>query len=367
MAKINAANERIKRDYMRLLKEAKGKSEATLDMVRKALARFEESTGAKDFKTFRREQAIAFKERLAETEAIRSGETLSAATRTATLTAVREFFVWLAWRPGFKSRLRLDDIEYLNPSRKDAATAKAPKLRDYPSLEQIRAAIAAMPTETVVDRRNRALIAFTILTGMRDKAIVSLSLRHVDIGRAPPVVHQDPNSVDTKFAKAITTYFFRLGDDLDAIVRDWIGELREVHLFGPTDPLFPRTKVAQGENLSFAVSGIERAHWSNASPVRDIFRRAFERADLPYFPPHSFRHTLGHLAQDMCHGAEALKAWSQNLGHENLATTLNSYGRIDPHRQGEVIGAMGLNRAPAGNLATEIGEVLARHGMRTSA
>ncbi|MBZ9939469.1 site-specific integrase [Mesorhizobium sp. BR1-1-16] len=364
MAKINAANERIKRDYLRFLKEAKGKSGATLDMVRKALARFEESTSAKDFKTFRREQAIAFKERLGETEAIRTGAALSAATRTATLTAVREFFIWLAWRPGFKSRLQLDDVEYLNPSRKDAATAKAPKLRDYPSLEQIRTAIAAMPTETVVDRCNRALIAFTILTGMRDKAIVSLSLRHVDIARVPPVVRQDPNSVETKFAKAITTYFFQLGDDLDTIVRAWIGELRNVHLFGPTDPLFPRTKIAQGEGWSFAVSGIKRAHWSNASPVREIFRRAFSGASLPYFSPHTFRHTLGHLAQEICRTPEELKAWSQNLGHENLATTLNSYGKIDAHRQGEVIAGIAVNAEQTDNLAAEIGALLARHGER---
>jgi hypothetical protein len=25
------------------------------------------------------------------------------------------------------------------------------------------------------------------------------------------------------------------------------------------------------------------------------------------------------------------------MGHENIATTLTSYGAIDPHRQGEVI------------------------------
>jgi hypothetical protein len=47
-----------------------------------------------------------------------------------------------------------------------------------------------------------------------------MSLGHVDITRMPPVVRQDPNSVDTKFAKAIVTYFFRLGDDLTAIVTD---------------------------------------------------------------------------------------------------------------------------------------------------
>jgi integrase len=360
MARLNPSNERLKRDYLRYLKEAKGKSEATLDGVRKALARYESYTGAKDFKSFRREQAIAFKARLAETDGVRSGETLSASTQAATLSALREFFTWLAWKPGFKSKIHLPDIDYLSPSRKDAARAKATKLRDFPSLEQVRAAIEAMPRETVVERRNRALLAFAILTGIRDRAMVSLALGHVDTTRSPPVVRQDPNSVETKFAKAIVTYFFPLGDDLAGIITAWIDELRDDHLFGPADPLFPRTRMGIAGDGDFEPTGIERQFWSNASPVREIFRKAFKGAGLPYFPPHSFRHTLGHLAQTMCRSPEELKAWSQNLGHENIATTLTSYGRIDPHRQGEVIGRMKTGKGADPDILAEIGAILAR-------
>ncbi|MGX1307075.1 integrase [Amorphus suaedae] len=364
MTKVNPSNERLKRDYIRYLREAKGKSEATLDAVRKALARYEAYTGRKDFKTFRREQAIGFKERLAGTEGVRTGETLSASTQATTLTTLKDFFIWLAWQPGFKSRIHRADIDYLTPSNRDAARAKAPKLRDFPSLEQVRAAIAAVPTESVLDRRNRALLAFMLLTGIRDRALVSLSLGHVDTARTPPLVRQDPDTVETKFAKAIATFFFPVGDDLAAIAIDWIEELRTVHLFGPTDPIFPRTRMGLAENGAFEPVGIEREHWSNASPVREIFRKAFTRANLPYFPPHSFRHTLGHLAQTMCRTPEELKAWSQNLGHDNISTTLTSYGRIDPHRQGEVIGAM-AGEAPEGEaLASELAALLARHGAR---
>ena len=73
----------------KLEEQARGKSEATLDAVRKALSRFEEYTGARDFKTFRREQAIGFKERLTETNGQRTGETLSLATLSVTLAALR--------------------------------------------------------------------------------------------------------------------------------------------------------------------------------------------------------------------------------------------------------------------------------------
>ena len=65
MTKHNAANERVKRDYYRYLKEAKGRDEATIDGVANALAGFEQSTGRKDFKRLHREQAIAFKRKLA--------------------------------------------------------------------------------------------------------------------------------------------------------------------------------------------------------------------------------------------------------------------------------------------------------------
>ena len=123
------------------MKNARGKSEATLDAIRKALSRFEDYTGARDFKTFRREQAIGFKERLVETNALRTGETLSLATQSVTLAAMKEFFTWLAWQPGFKSKIHVPDIDYFSLSMKDGATAKAKKLRDFPSLEQLRAVI----------------------------------------------------------------------------------------------------------------------------------------------------------------------------------------------------------------------------------
>ena len=57
MVKLNPDNERIKHKYFTFLKEAMRLSEATIDGVAKALARFEEHIKYKDFKTFRHEQA----------------------------------------------------------------------------------------------------------------------------------------------------------------------------------------------------------------------------------------------------------------------------------------------------------------------
>src|SRR3954462_1576621 len=102
---LNAANERIKREYFRYLAEAKGRDDATIDGIAKALARFEDSTGRKDFKRLHREQAIAFKRKLAEESNTRTGERLSKMTMLSTLRHCRDFFLWLAREPGYKSHI----------------------------------------------------------------------------------------------------------------------------------------------------------------------------------------------------------------------------------------------------------------------
>ena len=196
-----------------------------------------------------------------------------------------------------------------------------------------------MPSESVIQRRDRALLSFILLTGCRDKAAVSVKLKHVAL--KDRVVYLDAREVETKFAKTITTYFFPVGDEPLNHLVDWIGELVSEHAWGPDEPLFPATRVVVGENALFTPAGIERRHWSNADPVRRIFKSAFARARLPYFNPHSLRNTLARLGQERCRTPEEMKAWSQNLGHEQMMTTFTSYGRVEDYRQGEIIKALG--------------------------
>lgn len=335
MTRYNPNNERMKRDYFRRLGQAKGMSEATIDGIRKSLRRFEEHTDLKDFSTFHREQAIAFKQRLAETRAEQSGKPLSKATQLTTLRHLRDFFIWLGQQPGYKSKIHIPDSDYFNLTDKETRAAKAPKRQEFPTLEQIWRVISMMPHGTEIEKRNRALIAFTILTGIRVAAIVSLKLKHVDMMEG--LVHQDPREVDTKFSKDIYTWFFPLRDDLLAIVKEWVCFLQEEKLYGFDAPLFPRTALVQDANRSFAASGLTPEHWATTEPVRRIFRDAFAAAGLKYYHPHSFRHTLGHLQQKYCRNYEEMIAWSQNLGHESPVITYMSYGQISPHRQGEVL------------------------------
>ena len=120
------------------------------------------------------------------------------------------------------------------------------------------------------------------------------------------------------------------------IVAEWVKYLRETKLWGNDDPLFPATRVALGAARQFEAVGLARKHWGSASPIRSIFRAAFVGAGLPYFNPHSFRHTLVRLGETICQTPEQFKAWSQNLGHEGVLTTFYSYGDVSARRQGEL-------------------------------
>ena len=362
MAKHNAANERIKRDYFRYLKEANRRSVASIDAVAKALARFDEANGYKDWRKFRIEQAVAFKAKLDKQLSERTGEKLSRATVHSTLAALRSFFIWLADRPGYKARISYADADYFNLSEKDVRIATTRREKPFPSLEQMHHVLSAMPHGTDIERRDRALVAFTLLTGTRDGALIGLKLKHVDM--AASRVDLDARDIATKFSKTFSTWFFPVGGEAVAILSDWIEHLRGPLLRGESDALFPDTKMDLDDEGEFVAVGLERHNWKTADPVRRIFREAFATADLPYFRPHSIRQTLVQLGERQCRTPEEFKAWSQNLGHEHVLTTLTSYGNVAAHRQGELIKGLGITR-PAGDdaeLLASLAAVVRQYG-----
>lgn len=349
MTKYNANNERIKRKYLTFLKQAKGQNEASIDAVAKAVVRFESYNHYKDFKVFRVDQAIGFKKHLAGQKHHQTGKPLSMATMNATVRHLKAFFEWLSQEVGYKSRIKYSDAQYFSLSEKDARIAKAKRSKPVATLEQIKHVLAVMPNDTALEKRDRALIAFTLLSGARDSAIASLKLKHIDLNA--DTVFQDARDVNTKFSKTFTTCFFPVGD----IVADWIGYLKGECLMGNDDPLFPKTKMSQGDDHNFVAVGLSKEHWSNAAAIRKVFKTAFALADLPNFNPHSFRNTLASLGEKVCQSPEQFKAWSQNLGHEGVLTTFYSYGEVQEGRQAEIFKQ--LKESRNGSVSADVAEL----------
>jgi integrase len=339
MRKHHPENEKIKWQYLRFLEDAKRMKPESVDQAAAAIAAFEESTGWKDFRLFHIEQARKFKRDLDGHIVTETGKPLAVATKVSRLRAVKAFFQWLAGRPGYSRKLTYSDMEYFNPSNNEGRIAGAARERPIPTLEQIRHVLNSMPAGTVMERRNRALIAFTALTGARDAATASMRLRHVDL--AQRTVFQDAREVKTKNRKTFTSWFFPVGEDIEGILHDWIEELRTVHLFGPGDPLFPSTERTLDANNCFQASGITRQPWASAGPIRTVFREAFTAAGLPYFHPHSFRKTLWKLGESLCSNGREARAWSLNLGHEHVLTSFCSYGPMTSGERETVMRLLG--------------------------
>ena len=337
-SKFHPENERIKRVYFNHLQQAKGRAASSIDQVAAAIADFEKSTKYRDFKSFHIDQAKAYKAYLAKQVSKSTGKPLSVATVHSRLMDVKAFFKFLAEKLGYKRRISFSDCEYFNPSANDTRIAKASRTVAYPSLEQIKHVLKAMPMQTDFQRRDQAIIATALLIGARDDALASLSIKHFNFTERQ--VFQDARDVRTKRRKTMLTDFFPVGEEVEAVVKAWIEYLVQEKLFGPNDPAFPPSERGIGKDGLFANTGFRRTHWKNADGIRQAFKTSFEGCGLPYFHPHSVRHTLGALGDVVCNGGEAVKVWSQNLGHDNVATTYNSYAKVGAHRQSELLRSM---------------------------
>lgn len=335
MAKRNSDNQRIKRKYLVWLRDARGLSETSIDKAAAAITQYDDWLAGKDFRAFHSERARSFKRHLNGLCNARTGASLAASTTNGILRELKGFFYWLADQTGYKSRISRADADYLTPDRKSENARRGSLWKPHPSPDQARHVIARMPTRSVIERRDRALLAFLFLTASREGAAISLRLGHVDIPNR--CVQFNGRQVNTKFGCSFTTAFYPMGEELERILTDWISELKRDHLFSTSDPLFPKTRVDVGPSRRFEAMGILREPWASASSASKIFKQAFVDAGFPPFSPHRVRDTIAELAKDHCRTPEDYKAWSQNMGHEDVLTTFRSYGSVAPGRQMELM------------------------------
>jgi site-specific recombinase XerD len=356
MSSPNASNERLKRRYAFRLKEANGRADITVNHALRALAAYEQFTGARDFKTTKSADAIAYRKHLMAGPGRRAAELSSRATVRSKLLHVKKFFVWLSGQEGYRSRNLLDTADYFDLPRRDRRIADERRNDEAPSPEQLRQVILAMPAATDREKRDRALMAFLYLTGARVKATTSFKLKHVLPSKLG--IKQDAREVETKGGRSFVTGFFPVGDDVREIFLDWEEHLRETLLCSPHDPLFPSCDTiaaTRGDNHR-----LTRRHWCSADPIRRICRQAFDAAGIPYHSPHTIRRSLAVFGEQICQTAEEFKAWSQNLGHLQVLTTFTGYGGLSDRQQLLIMAK--LSKEPPSVVLAEIEQFLADRG-----
>lgn len=330
-------NEKMKRKYFDFCRNAKGFSLKTMKKIEGAVYKYDEYSKNIDYKQFNSEKAKGFKKWLASNKN-NKGQSLGLSTQFHILRLLKGFFIWLSQQSGYKSKISFDDIEYLSLSRAESRMATSSKQPAYPSKEYV-LRITSFKINNDIDLRDRALISFTAMSGMRDLAIVTLPFGAYE--KENQTINQDPNlGVKTKFSKTISTKLIIFDDKLLEYFHSWVEKLESKYIFSIKDPLFPATEIGLKSDTehSFVPIGISKFSWNDAGAMREIFRKRATQMGLDYFSPHKFRHFNTSEALRYATNAEQIKAISQNLGHEKVSTTLFSYGAIDSFRLPKVIG-----------------------------
>jgi len=199
---VCAANERVKRRYLRFLKESESLGPVTIDHAARAIYHFEQFTGGMDFKKWSADQAIAYKDNLRQTG-------VTPATIVTKLRQLQRFFHWLADQSGYRKSIRHDQVKYLNPSNEELALAHTYCRKPSATLEQAQHVIRSMPHSTAIELRDRAILACAFLTGARISALRTLKLKHVLPDGSG--IFQNAQEVHTKFRKTQNTDFFPVG------------------------------------------------------------------------------------------------------------------------------------------------------------
>ena len=267
---MNDANAFAIYRYQVYLLEGKGRNEKTVDAILRHIWKFSELCGHVDFRCVDIDQIVRYKTRLQAIE--HDGEGLSASTIVHALADVRGFFKWLRKQAAYEE-IAEDLLDYFSASRQLVQIANAPVEKTYPTHEDVVTVVEAMPTQTFIDRRNRALISFAYLTGVRVGALITLRLKHVDPDRRM-VKQYAVDQVATKNSKTMRTAWFPVGKEFEQIVIDWLAEMRSLGA-DPETPLFPRGADSELKPAGIPINyrppfRFEAGHDSNQLPA--VFR-----------------------------------------------------------------------------------------------
>lgn len=323
---LNRKNEKLRREYEEYLLDCRGASQKTVNMFNKVLHRLLIFTDNADLTAFTKEDAVKFKKSLENEKGI------SARTVVSYTQQLRNFFEWLSEQAVPRKQKIKTAGQYLTVSSEIKKSSIMPTEKEIPDFDEIKRLFDSIGIEKEVDMRDRALIALLLCTGMRINALITLPLKAVDIKNN--CVRQYPAlGVKTKFSKSILSYIFLFDNEMYTSIASWVTYLKEVKKIDDDMPLFPKNKLLADDNTSF----VDNKPWVDDVSVKNMFKKRFQKCGVKYYPPHRLRDLSIRLGLLVSENGLHVKAVSQNVGHEKVATTLNQYCTFRPEQLGKVI------------------------------
>lgn len=287
---FNPANERIKYKYRIHVKRALKKDEKTIIAELKYLREYEIFSLFVGFEKYDSTQADKYINYLFDQDY--SLSYINDALRT-----LKVFLGWLERQKGYRSKVNYNDIDYLNITNNQRRASKATEHKKSYSFDQIVKTIRQMPSRTMLERRNKAIISANALCSLRISELRTIKLKNLIEEEGKCFIHINPKDIDSKFAKARYADCVALPQDIFDNLINWKNELIAKFGFTGKDPLFP--KIPSNFNqFNLLESTITKEEIKSGSQMRDIFKTAFVSAGLEYINPHNFRHTRTKFAMN---------------------------------------------------------------------
>lgn len=326
-ARYNPANERLKYQYREYLREVGGFPEKSLKVMFQNILRCERILDYANITDFDKNVAMTLK------QAVRALP-LAQSTIIATLGQYQKLLCWVRELPRHRHQFTHHDIHYLNINRNEKKSLRAKRMQQFPKPKELVDTIVSMPSDSVKDKRNRAMIVVLALTGLRDGTLIHLRLKHLNIEARYLVI--DPQEVPVKCGSYHVIALIILDERLLDILQDYVIMLKKEYHFRDDDPLFPKL-MTEHCNHHFTHGDFSNQFLADAQIVQRLCKQVFLKHLGKAYTPHSIRHSLAYLSKKLATNPQELKALSQNLGHKTTMHMMETYGQIDHHRQLEII------------------------------
>ncbi|MFD1341487.1 tyrosine-type recombinase/integrase [Litorisediminicola beolgyonensis] len=295
-------------------------SEKTMRSHLTSIRDFEAFSGGVCFSKITKKQVGEYRDHLVRMLALPKLQGgLSTSTVQHRASHLRTFLEWLRGQDGYR-RLSSSLPDYLALPRSATVRRTDEKAKDYPTLDEAWRMVARMPTRTILERRDRAMVAFAFISGFRAATLTALRIRHVDFENRTVV--QDAREVPAKNSKSYLAKWFPRTDAFQDVFLAWVEELKSLG-FGETDALFP----AANDLGTRSPDAPSIDPLNSSKPLQCAFKEASEAIGKRY-TPHAARHSLKALGTLICRTHRHRKAWSLNLGHSDEQITERHYGKM---------------------------------------
>lgn len=324
----NPKNERIKYQYRIYLTNVKQRDFKTIIAVMKHLHEYETLREFANFSDINENAIHAYVESLLS-------KNLSLSYIDHNLKTLKDFYYWLERQKGYKSKINYNIIEYFNLTHNQRKEARALEYQKSHKIEDIYKVIRSMPSDTIEERRNKAMISLQLLCGLRVSELRTVKLKNLiyDDEAENWMIYASPKDMDIKFAKTRNAYFMPYGEDIKENVLNWYEELKKMG-FKDKSPLFPKIPHRFNQ-LNLLEPNIVPEQIKSNTTISSIFRKAFEAQNLPHYRVHSFRHSIVRWSGKK--QPEFFNAVRQSLGHSDIKTTFTSYGALQPSTVGKIL------------------------------